>query len=421
MDSKSSRRDFVKHSAAAVAASSLVLPAVHANGSDQIRVGVIGCGGRGSGAAGNVLESAENVKLVALGDAFPDRMAECRKKLEKYAEKAAVPEDRCFTGLDAFEKVLASDANYIVLSTPPAFRPQHLRAAVNAGKNIFTEKPLAVDGAGIRSVLETYELAKSKGLAIGTGTQRRHQLGYLEAMKRIDGGAIGEIVAARCYWNQGSLWKRDRQESWSDVEWQLRNWLYFTWLSGDHIVEQHVHNLDVMNWALHSHPLRAVGMGGRQVRTDVAYGHIFDHFAIDFEYPNEVHVMSMCRQIDGCEKSVSEALVGTQGQCVTSANARYTIAGKKTWSLDPKIEKNPYVVEHTDLIAAIRAGKPYNELKQTAESTLTAIMGRMSTYTGKAVTWEQALNSQEALVPEHLAFGPMPTPAVPIPGQTKLA
>ena len=422
--SDSSRREFLKKSGAAVGAvvASGVgpLPAVHAAGSDMIRVGLIGCGGRGTGAAGNVLESAPNVQLVAMGDAFKDRLEGCRERLRKYGEKAQVPEDRRFVGLDAFEKVIASDVNYIVLATPPGFRPQHLKAAVAAGKHIFTEKPVAVDGPGIRTCLQVYEEAKARGLGIAAGTQRRHQTGYLETMKRIHDGAIGEIVAARCYWNQGSLWMRPRQTEWTDLEWQLRNWLYFAWLSGDHIVEQHVHNLDVVNWALKTHPLRAMGMGGRQVRTEPAYGHIFDHFAIDYEYPGDVHVLSMCRQIEGCEKSVSEALVGVKGSCKTASNAHYTIAGQTNWSFDIKQDNSPYVQEHTNLIESIRAGKPFNELKNVAESTLTAILGRMSCYTGKAVTWEQALSSKEELVPAQLAWGSIPTPAVAVPGRTKL-
>src|SRR6185436_1441281 len=274
---------------AAVVGGTLTAPAIPgawAAGSDEIRVGLIGCGGRGRGAAKDALQSSQGVRLVALGDAFPDRLAEARESLKTLGDAALVPEERCFVGLDAYQKVLATDANYVILATPPAFRPEHLRAAVAAGKNIFAEKPVAVDGTGIRAVLEVYEQAKAKGLHIGVGTQRRHQNGYLETMQRVKDGAIGEIVAARCYWNQGGLWNKPRKDEWSDLEWQMRNWLYFTWLSGDHIVEQHVHNIDVINWALDSHPVSALGLGGRQVRVSPAYGHIFDHFAIDFEYPS---------------------------------------------------------------------------------------------------------------------------------------
>jgi predicted dehydrogenase len=322
-------------------------------------------------------------------------------------------------GFDACEKVLACDINYVILATPPGFRPAHLKAAVAAGKNIFTEKPVAVDGPGIRTVLGLYGEANRKGLFIAAGTQRRHQTSYLEAMRRVHDGAIGDIVAGRCYWNQGALWNKGRKPEWSDMEWQLRNWLYFTWLSGDHIVEQHVHNLDVINWATMSHPVRAVGMGGREVRTSPEYGHVFDHFAIDYEFENGMHVMSMARQIEGCEKSVSEALVGTKGSVDLVDRQLYRIKGPNSWQFKGK-EQDSYLQEHTDLIEAIRSGKPLNELKNVAESTLTAIMGRMSAYTGKAVTWDQALNSTEDLMPTQLTWGKLPLPPVATPGQTQL-
>jgi predicted dehydrogenase len=394
------------------------VPYVHAAGSDRIRVGLIGCGGRGTGAAAQAVSAAPNVKLVAMGDAFKDRLDGSRTQLvKKYGDKIDVPPERCFVGFDAYQKVIASDANYIILATPPGFRPQHLKAAVAAGKHIFTEKPVAVDGPGIRSCLAAYEEAKAKGLYIGAGTQRHHQTGYLETLKQIHDGAIGQIVAARCYWNQGGIWKKDRQPGWSDMEYQMRNWYYFTWLCGDHIVEQHVHNLDVINWALQAHPLRAVGMGGRQVRTGPEYGHIYDHFAIDYEYGNDVHLLSMCRQIDNCENSVSETLVGTKGTCQVN---RYIIKGEKNWRFPGK-DNDAYLLEHKDLIQCIRNGKPVNELKNVTESTLTAIMGRMSAYTGKAVTWEEALNSQEELVPTQLSWnGKLPVPPVAMPGQTRL-
>ncbi|HXG63507.1 MAG TPA: Gfo/Idh/MocA family oxidoreductase [Blastocatellia bacterium] len=419
-----SRRDFIKTTTAAAVGTTLAahmttLPGAYAAGSDAIRVGVIGCGGRGTGAAENVMNAAPGVTLVAMGDVFKDRLDESYANLaKKFKDKMDVPESRRFTGFDAFEKVIASDVNYIILATPPAFRPQHLKAAVAAGKHIFTEKPVAVDGSGIRLVLKVYEDAKAKGLGIAAGTQRRHQTGYLETMKLIHEGAIGDIVAARCYWNQGGLWKKDRQPGWSDLEWQLRNWLYFTWLSGDHIVEQHVHNIDVVNWALNAHPVKATGMGGRQARTDPAYGHIYDHFAVDFEYENGVHAMSMCRQIVGADNNVSEALVGTKGVCQVD---RYQIKGEKAWRFSKDQDNNPYVQEHTNLIASLRAGKPFNELKNVAESTLSAIMGRMSAYTGKVVTWEQALNSKEDLVPAKLDWNArMAVPPVAVPGQTEL-
>ncbi len=415
------RRNFLKHSTlaavgGAVATKLSLAPGAYAAGSDTIKVGLIGCGGRGTGAADNAIHSAQGVKLVAMADAFQDRLDRSLKTLqEKAGTGVEVPEESRFVGFDAYQKVIASDVDYIILATPPAFRPEHLKAAVAAGKNLFCEKPVAVDGSGIRSVLATYEEAKKKNLNIVVGTQRHHQAGYIETLKRVQDGAIGNILAARCYWNTGGLWMKPRQPDWSDMEWQLRNWLYFTWLSGDHIVEQHVHNLDVVNWAKEAHPVRAVGLGGRQQRTGPEYGHIFDHFAIDYEYADGMHLMSMCRQIPGCANSVSEALTGKKGFCQVN---EYSITGMKNWKYaGDKI--NPYVQEHTDLIAGIRSGKTLNELKTLAESTLTAIMGRMSAYSGKAVTWEQAMNSGQKLGPEKLAWDHLPVPAVAIPGQTE--
>jgi predicted dehydrogenase len=425
-DAGLSRRNFLRTATTAAVGATVAshfdaIPGLHAAGSDEIRVGVIGCGGRGTGAARNVLQSAKGVRIVAMADAFGDRLAESVQGLTaKFGTQVDVPKDRQFVGLDAYQKVVSHpDVNYVILATPPGFRPTHLKAAVDAGKNIFTEKPVAVDGPGIRQVIALADEAAKKKLAVVAGTQRRHQAGYIETLKRVHDGAIGDIVAARCYWNQGGLWNKPRQPEWSDTEWMIRNWLYFTWLSGDHIVEQHIHNIDVINWAMKGHPVRAVGMGGRQVRTGPEYGHIFDHFAIDYEYENGAHLMSMCRQIPDCANSVSEALVGSKGN---SQVDKYTITGSQAWARPNMRDKDtdPYVQEHTDLIASIRAGQPLNELKQVAESVLTAIMGRMSAYTGKVVTWDEALNSQESLVPETISFGPMPVPPVAMPGQTSL-
>ena len=416
--SASSRRDFLKTSTAAAAVASLAaVPSVHAAGSDMIKVGLIGCGSRGTGAAEQSAKSDSNVKIYALADMFPDRIDAAKHHLQSLKEKFDVASDRCFTGFDAYKKLLATEVDLVILATPPGFRPTHIAAAVEAGKHIFTEKPVGVDGPGIRQCLEAAEKAKAKNLGIVAGTQRRHQARYVEAMKRIHDGAIGDVQNARVYWNQGGLWMKPRESSWSDMEWQLRNWLYFTWLSGDHICEQHVHNLDVANWAVGNHPVRAVGMGGRQVRTSPAYGHIFDHFAIDYEYPNGVHVMSMCRQIDGCENNVSETVVGTKGEWSSITSA---IKGENKWRFRGD-ETNPYDQEHIDLVASIRAGRPLNELKTVAESTLTAIMGRMSAYTGKAVTWEEALNSKHRWAPAKLELdASLPVPPVPVPGQTEL-
>ena len=333
-----SRRAFVQATAAVTAGLMLPrrLPAMPAGAaySDVIRIGLVGCGGRGTGAARDCMRASDGIEIVALGDLFPDRLASCRANLAKVvsenaalAPKYTVTDDRCFTGFDAYQKVIDSGVDLVMFATPPGFRPLHLAAAVAAGKHVFIEKPAGVDPTGVRSVLASAEVARQKGLAIVAGTQRRHDLGYRATIERVKGGAIGEVLAGQVYWNQGGLWMNARKPEWTDTEWQLRNWLYFTWLSGDHIVEQHLHNIDVANWVLGAHPIKAVGVGGRQWRTDPAYGHIYDHFAIDFEYPNGVHIMSMCRQIDGSANLVAENFIGTKG----STDPKGTILGAKAF------------------------------------------------------------------------------------------
>jgi predicted dehydrogenase len=429
-----SRRDFLKTATvaagAAVVSNLSLAPAVHAAGSDQIKVGLIGCGGRGNGAAENVLDSAKGVTIHAIGDVFQFQVDGAKNHLNNYAKRDSVKQmgnsvdvaGRVFAGLDAYKQVIDSGANYIILATTPGFRPIHLQAAVAAGKNIFTEKPVGVDGPGIRKVLEAYEEARKKGLHIAAGTQRRHDPRYIETMKRIHNGEIGDVVGGRGYWMQGILWARDPKPNMSsDVAKQIWNWYNYTWLCGDHIVEQHVHNLDVLNWAIGTHPESAVGMGYR-TRTDPRYGHIYDFFAIDYKYPKGVHTLSMCRQISDCRSEVGEYVVGTKGSSVPHA---HTINGK---NVAPKVKRGftPYVQEHTDLIESIRTGgqnggKPLNELKQVAESTLTAIMGRMSAYTGKEVSWEQALNSKEDTMPKDLTMDmSLPVTPVAMPGKTPL-
>ena len=421
------RRTFVQTTAAATAA--MMFPSgVRIQGADVIRVGIIGCGGRGTGAALDVMRAAEGVEVVSMGDLMPDRLAQSRAALTKQiagnaalAAKYKVTDDRCFSGFDAFQKVIAADVDYVILASPPGFRPPHLAAAVAAGKHVFTEKPVAVDSAGIRSVLQTYEAAKQKNLGIGAGTQRRHQDFYVPAIKRVHEGAIGDVLAGQVYWNQEGLWNHARQTAWSDAEWQIRNWLYFTWLSGDHIVEQHVHNIDVANWVLNAHPIRATAVGGRQCRTDPKYGHIYDHFAVDFEYANGARVMSMCRQIDGTSGNITESFTGTKGSVLLDMNKPGRILGQNAWTVQIAGRPvSPYVQEHADLIASIRAGKPYNELQQVAESVLTAIMGREAAYTGRAVTWDEILKANMDLTPSNLTLGPLATPSVPMPGVTKL-
>jgi myo-inositol 2-dehydrogenase/D-chiro-inositol 1-dehydrogenase len=418
-----SRRTFMGTSAAAAAA--FAFPSgVYAHGSDVIRVGLVGCGGRGSGAARDCLTASPGVELVALGDLVPDRLSQCREQLDKvasenadFASKYKVTADRTFTGFDAYKNVLAADIDLVILATPPGFRPLHLTAAVEAGKHIFAEKPVAVDPAGVRQVLAAYETAMAKRLAIGVGTQRRHQAEYVETIKRIQGGAIGDVLSGQVFWNQGGLWSRTKEAGWSDGEWQIRNWLYFTWLSGDHIVEQHVHNIDVANWVMGAHPVKATGVGGRQFRTDARFGHIYDHFAIDFEYPSGARVVSMCRQIPGTANRIGEHFIGTRGR----SNAAGEITGSAAWKFaSPAKPVPPMVQEHADLMASIRAGNPFNELKHIAESTLTAIMGREAAYTGQEMNWDAVMKADQMIAPPEVAFVQMEVPPVPMPGRTKL-
>jgi len=416
------RRDFVRTAtAASIAAAFPGNFPVFAQGSDAIRVGVIGCGGRGTGAAIDCLKGVTGVEIVALGDLVPDRVESALARLTKeFPDRVKVPADRRFTGFDNYKKVCAlPDVNLIITAAPPGFRPIHLKAAIEAGKHVFMEKPVAVDPVGVRSVIASSALAKQKNLAIVAGTQRRHQKHYLEMLKRIQDGQIGEIVAAQCYWNMGDLWVKERTPQMSEMEWQCRNWLYFSWLSGDHIVEQHVHNIDVVNWAMGVMPKNVMGMGGRQVRTAPQFGNIFDHFAIEYEFPNGVRAASYCRQTKGAAERVEERIVGTKGVAWSTGSAG-RITGEKPWEFKGE-QINPYVQEHIDLIASIRAGTPLNEGRQIAESTMCAIMGRMSAYTGRALSWDWAMNASTLdLSPAKYEFGPNPVDAVAIPGTTPL-
>ena len=419
------RRDFVTTTTGVVVAATLPRRGfgIGRPDADPIRIGVIGCGGRGTGATRDALAASENVSIVALGDVFPDKLSRAREQFTRiagenasFAAKYQVTEERCFVGLDAIDQVLAADIDLAILATPPAFRSMHLTKAIAAGKHVFMEKPVAVDVAGALAVIAASDRAREQGLAIVSGTQRRHDPRYIETIRRLHDGAIGELQSGQVYWNQGGLWSFPRQPEWSDTEWQLRNWLYFTWLSGDHIVEQHVHNIDVANWVMDAVPVRATGSGGRQVRTSPDYGHIFDHFAVEYEYPGGQRVWSMCRQQDGTASKVGEAFQGTRGR----SNGYDRIEGRRTWRHAELQGMNPYVEEHRHLVASIRAGKPLNEGRRIAESTLTAIMGRESAYTGQTVTMEELLASGQSLLPQPVAFGPLPVPPVPMPGETRL-
>lgn len=421
-----SRRSLLAGGAAllgGVAVGSLPIPsarAATARRSKALRVGVIGCGGRGTGAAVNMLEASPLTRIVALGDVFSDRLESCRSRLaEKDGDRANVSAEMCFTGFDAYRRVLGAGVDIAILATPPGFRPAHIEAAFAAGAHLFAEKPVAVDPAGVRRVIEASRAAKARGLHMVAGTQRRHEACYLEAMRRIEGGAIGRVLGAAVYWNQGGLWKFDREPGWSDAEWQLRNWLYFAWLSGDHIVEQHVHNLDVAHWALGEPPTRCLGMGGRQVRTGPEYGQAFDHFAVQYEYPEGRFVSSYCRQIDGCSGRVEEIIHGSDGHAVL-ASGRAEIHGRRPWRWEGE-QENPYVAELKALVAAVTGeGPAVHEGERVAHSTMMAVMGRMSAYTGKTLTWEKAMGSPLDLMPASLELGPMETPEVAVPGRTPL-
>jgi len=412
------RRELLKSSAVAagtLALTGAAVPWARAQGSDTMRVGVIGCGGRGSGAANDCVSSSRGVEIVALADTFEDR-------LRGLKDRYKVPNDRCFVGIDGYKELLAlDDVNLVILATPPGFRPIQFAEAINRGKHVFMEKPVAVCPAGIKIVIEASEKAAEKKLAIVAGTQRRHQSHYVETMKRIHDGAIGEIVSAQCYWNQGGLWVNKRQPNQGEVEWQVRNWLYFTWLSGDHIVEQHVHNIDVVNWAFDALPENVHGLGGRQYRTGAEYGNIFDHFGVEFFYPGDVRTISMCRQIEGADVKIEERVVGTKGSAYMDSR-RAVIEGENPWRYEGP-NPNPYVQEHADLITSIRNGNPLNEARRVAESTLCAIMGRESAYSRQQFkrSWFMSRCTLNLLPPDGLKLSDSkPVPQFAIPGKYEL-
>ncbi len=422
-----SRRDFMQRSIALAAGLPLAARAAdpaatmaQGAGRDVIRLGVVGCGGRGTGAVMNCIEAAPNVELVAMGEMFADRLEMSRKRLaDRNTPRINVTDETCFVGWDAIDKVLACDIDLVILAAPPGFRPEHLRKAIAAGKHVFAEKPVCVDPVGARSVIETSEMAERMGLAIVAGTQRRHSPIYQEVMRRVHGGEIGEVVAGQFYWIQGGLWHRAPEDGqvWSEMETQMRNWLYYDWLSGDHIVEQHVHQIDVMNWAMDGPPEKCIGQGGRISRTDPKYGNIYDHFSVEYEFANGVRMNCMCRQIEGSNSRIAERIVGARGVAIPSSDR---IEGQGAWEYAGE-KPNPLVLEHIDLITSIMEGKPINQGRRIAESCLTAIMGRMAAYSGREISWNWALNaSQLDLTPARLELGPMPVRPVPVPGQSEL-
>ena len=424
------RRDFLQASAAVVVgATATEMPApanVHVVGDDVLRLGLIGCGSRGTGAAAQALRADKNVKLVALGDVFADRLQfslETLKNDRTVADKVDVKPDRCFTDFDAYRKVLAAGVDAVLLATPPHFRPAHLRAAVESGKHVFAEKPVAVDAPGVRSVLASCELAKKKGLSLVSGLCLRYDRGFRETIRRLHEGAVGDVVALQANDYRGSNWAKPRKPEWSDMQWQMRNWYNFTWLSGDFNVEQHVHFLDVCAWVMKDeYPDRAVGLGGRQVRIAPEDGHIYDHFSVVYEYTNGVKLFSNCRQQKGCKNDISAHVMGTKGRALLSEGRKgLAIHAGGDWHYDGPMNEM-YQTEHDELFTSIRSGKAINNGAYMTRSTLLAIMGRMAAYTGQVVTWEMALNSREDLSPPAYDWDiALPVPPVAMPGKTKFS
>lgn len=407
-----SRRNFLQTTSLAASGALLgglsVERVAHAASSDELKIALIGCGGRGSGAAAQALKTG-NVKLVAMADAFKDRLDSAYGHLKKEGgDKVQVPDSNKFVGFDAYKNAIDL-ADVVVLATPPGFRPMQFEEAVKKGKHVFMEKPVAVDGPGVRKVLAAAEEAKKKNLKVGVGLQRHHQAGYLETIKRLHDGAIGDIVAMRAYWNDGGVWVKPRQPGQTEMDYQMRNWYYFVWLCGDHICEQHIHNLDVINWVKNGYPVKCHGMGGRQVRTGKEYGEIFDHHAVEYEYEDGSRLFSQCRHIRGCWSSVSEHVIGTKGNADVSG---HRITGPNQWRFQRQGGTDPYQQEHVDLFDAIRNDKPFNEAVNGAMSSLTAVMGRLATYSGNIIERDAVLKSEISTMPKNLGWDAQP-PTLP--------
>ena len=411
-----SRRDFVKQStmlAGGIMAMPLMSNAGYFNSvDDTIKIGVIGCGGRGTGATMQALSTKQNVKLVAMADAFRDRLDKAYAALTDGDEgdvkdRVAVTEETKFVGFDAYKQVIPL-VDVIIIATPPGFRPIHFEEAIRQGKHVFMEKPLGTDPAGVKKILEIAEVAKKKKLNVVVGLQRHYQTSYRELYKRVQDGMIGDITSGQVYWNSGGVWVRPRQPGQTEMEYQMRNWYYFNWLCGDHITEQHIHNLDVMNWFKGAYPVKAQGLGGRQVRTGRDTGEIYDHHFVEYHYADGTIMNSQCRHIKGCYNIVDEMLVGTKGSVKCGA-AEITANGKSAFKFDKKKENQPYQNEHDELFAAIAKGEfKFADAENGAKSTLTSIMGRMATYSGQIIEWDKTLNSGISLQPEKYAFDAPP-------------
>jgi predicted dehydrogenase len=418
------RRAFLK--AGTIAAAASALPSVlnaQVAGSAEIKIALVGCGGRGSGAAAQSL-NVPGTKLVAMADAFTDNVEGAFKNLKgQFGDRVDVPQERRFSGFDAYKNAIDS-ADVVLLCTPPGFRPTHFEYAVKQGKHVFMEKPVAVDGPGIRKVIEAAKVADQKKLKVVCGLQRRYQTSYLETLKMIEDGAIGDFVSSQVYWVSGGVWVRDRKPEMSEMQYQMRNWYYFNWICGDHIAEQHVHNLDVGNWFKGANPVKAVGMGGRSQRVGKNYGEIFDHFYVEYTYADGTVMNSQSRHWNGVWSRVSESVAGTAGSAYPGMIKDRS--GKVVWRFRDK-DNNPYQTEHDRLYDFIRTDTPNNDAVRTAEATLTSILGRMACYSGAEVTWDQAMNSDLDTLPKTLAWdadpGPKPGPdgmyPSPVPGAGK--
>ena len=370
-----------------------------------LKVGVIGCGGRATGATHNLLDAADGITVHACCDLFTDRTDNFLKEMAERGQN--VPAENVFHGFDAYKQVIDSGVDMVIIATPPVFRPVHFKYATEKGVHSFLEKPIAVDAKGYRTIMATAKQAESKGLSVVTGTQRHHQRPYVEAFKLIQEGMIGEITGGNVYWNQGMLWYRERQAGWSDMEWMVRDWVNWKWLSGDHIVEQHVHNIDVFLWMSGLKPVKATGIGGRNRRKT---GDQYDQFSIDFEFENGIHLHSMCRQIDGCSTNVSEFVQGTKGSWNSEDHVIRDLQGNILWEYkeDPAFAQNdPYVLEHVDWVNHIRKGEAHVEAGETGISSLAGVMGREAAYSGKTVTWDEISSSDLDYMPEKLELGKM--------------
>ena len=432
-NSSQSRRRFMKNSSLLVAGAGVthglatgIANAAHPFGDDTIRIGLIGCGGRGTGAASQAMNTEGPTKLVAVADAFENRLKGCLRGLGDHADKLDVPAERQFVGFDAYKKVLECDIDLVILATPPGFRPMHFEAAVSAGKHVFMEKPVAVDAPGVRRVLAVAKKAKEKSLAVAVGLQRRHEARYQETIQRIHDGAIGDVILGRCYWNGGGVWIRPRKEEHTEMEYQMRNWYYFNWLCGDHITEQHIHNLDVMNWVKKGYPISANGQGGREVRDDKDTGQIFDHHFVEYTYEDGSKMFSQCRHIKNCWNAVTEFAHGTKGVAKIGNASILDMDGNQIWAYG-KGGGGGHQQEHHDLFADLRKGILPNEGEYGAMSTMTSILGRMATYSGKTIKMSDALQRGKLLSPvdQFASFDDLPPVMpdkemlypVPVPGK----